>query len=167
MAGCRGLSSRLRACGTTTEGSTSPSSPLARSQSPPNSGHDLLRTEVWKPLSHHREHNRFQIRAAGHNLPTAGGQLAFGTPGSVSKWSRGSRSGCFLKASRLIQCTSPRNTRSRSDHHHFQMLHLWVLLKKPTALRRQAVLEALIWVHLHFQQHHRSPWARTHRPGGG
>ena len=32
-----------------------------------------------KPLSHHREHNRFQIRAAGHNLPTAGGQLAFGT----------------------------------------------------------------------------------------
>ncbi len=28
------------------------------------------------------------------------------------------------------------------DHHHLQMLHLRVLLKKPTALRRQAVLEA-------------------------
>nr|WP_231596607.1 hypothetical protein [Synechococcus sp. CBW1108] len=61
----------------------------------------------------------------------------------------------MLSSPRLIQCTSPRNTRRWRDHHHFQMLHLWVLLKKPTALRRQAALEALIWVHLHFQQHHR------------
>ena len=42
------------------------------------------------------------------------------------------------------------------------MLHLWVLLKKPTALRRQAALEALIWVHLHFQQHQGAPSARAH-----
>jgi hypothetical protein len=35
------------------------------------------------------------------------------------------------------------------------MLQLRVLLKKPTALRRQAVVEAWIRMHLHLQQHHR------------
>jgi hypothetical protein len=31
---------------------------------------------------------------------------------------------------------------------------LWVFLQEPTALRRQAVAEAWIRVHLHLQQHH-------------
>ena len=47
----------------------------------------------------------------------------------MSRFSRGSRSGCWLISSRLIQCTSARNTRRWRDHHHFQM-------------RRQAGLDA-------------------------
>ena len=43
----------------------------------------------------------------------------------------------------------------RRDHHHLQMLHLRVLLKEPTGLRRQAVAEAWVGVHLHLQEHHR------------
>ena len=41
--------------------------------------HDLLRTEEREPLSQHRQHNRVQIRAAGEDLLTAGGQLALGS----------------------------------------------------------------------------------------
>ena len=37
---------------------------------------------------------------------------------------------------------------------HLQMLHLRVLLKEPTGLRRQAVAEAWVGVHLHFEEHH-------------
>ena len=35
------------------------------------------------------------------------------------------------------------------------MLHPRVLLQKPTGLRRQAVVEAWIGVHLHLKEHHR------------
>ncbi len=41
------------------------------------------------------------------------------------------------------------------DHHHLQVLHLRVFLQEPTALRRQAVAEAWIRVHLHLEEHHR------------
>ncbi|MCS5694085.1 hypothetical protein NZK33_19195 [Cyanobium sp. FGCU-6] len=50
------------------------------------------------------------------------------------------------------------------DHHHLQVLHLRVFLQEPTALRRQAVAEAWVGVHLHLQEHHR---ARARRRGGG
>jgi hypothetical protein len=77
-----------------------------------------------------------------------------GLTGRVSRLSKGSRSGCWLSSSRLIQCTSCRSACRRRDHHHLQVLHLRVLLKEPAALRRQAVAEAWIRVHLDLQEHH-------------
>ena len=43
----------------------------------------------------------------------------------------------------------------RHYNNHGQMQHLGVELKKTKALGSQAVLEALLGVHLHLQQHHR------------
>ena len=46
------------------------------------------------------------------------------------------------------------------------MLRLRVLLKEPTGLCRQPVVEAWIRVHLHLQQHHRARARRRARMQG-
>jgi hypothetical protein len=43
----------------------------------------------------------------------------------------------------------------RHQHDHGQMLHLGMQLEKAKALSSQSVLETLLGVHLHLQQHHR------------
>ena len=53
------------------------------------------------------------------------------------------------------------------NHQHSPVLHLVLLLQKAVGLRRQAVVEALVGVHLHLQQHHRELGAAGFSAAGG
>ena len=110
--------------------------------------HDLLRTEEREPLSQHRQHNRVQIRAAGEDLLTAGGQLALGSQRQgeqvqqrIEIWLLAQLlqadpvhflQNCLQQPGRIgwsqSQAVMGRN------HHHLQVLHPGVTLYKAQAL---------------------------------
>ena len=113
-----------------------------------------------------RKNHRFQIRAAGQNLLTARGKLAFGPDRQCEQVEQGIQR---HPAAQLFE-VEPRHLFEEllqrlggaqaepavgSDHHHRPVLHSGMVLQKAVGLCRQAVVEARIRVHLHFQEHHR------------
>jgi hypothetical protein len=84
----------------------------------------------------YRQHHRIQVRAAGQDLLTARRQFTFGPDRQGEQVQQGIQ---LAPAAELLQVDPG---------------HLRVLLQKAVGLRRQAVVEAEVGVHLHLQQHH-------------
>ncbi len=118
-------------------------------------------------MHHHSQHNLVKIRAPGQDLLTAGRKLALRSHRQGEQIQKRIELGPAAELLKvqphhlLLQEHLQRlggaelEAAVGRDHQHRPVLHLWLLLQKPIGLCCQAVVEALVGVHLHLQQHHR------------
>ena len=117
--------------------------------------------------------------AVGEDLPAAGLQFAFWANWQREQVEQGIQRGLLAQLLQVdpVHLLVQENLKGlggaeleavvRRDHQHGPVLNPGVLLQKAIGLRRQPVVEALVGVHLHLQQHHRELGAAGFSAAGG